>query len=105
MGAGRRIRSSVMTSLRAKGLADENSYIVISGLSNEYTHYIATYEEYQIQRYEAASTLFGPHTLAAYQREFDKLVAGMAQNKTSLPGPTPANLNYVDWCIVECDRG
>jgi len=103
--AGRRLRASVMTSLQKHGLADENSYIIISGLSNEYTHYITTYEEYQIQRYEAASTLYGPHTLAAYQQEFDNLVTGMALNETSLPGPTPPNLNYVHWCLLECDRG
>ena len=36
----------------------------------KYTHYITTYEEYQQQRYEGASTLYGPHTLAAYQQEF-----------------------------------
>lgn len=45
--AGRRIRSTVMTSLRKHGLADDNSYIVVSGLSNEYTHYITTFEEYR----------------------------------------------------------
>ncbi|CRK26471.1 hypothetical protein BN1708_004200 [Verticillium longisporum] len=32
-----------------------------------YTHYITTQEEYSIQRYEGASTFYGPHTLAAYR--------------------------------------
>jgi hypothetical protein len=49
----------------------------------------------EVQRYEGASTLYGPHTLAAYQQEFDALVAGLAQNQTSLPGPTPPDLSYV----------
>jgi len=40
--------------------------VVIGGPANSYTHYIATEEEYSIQRYEGASTLYGPHTLAAY---------------------------------------
>ncbi|KAL2196420.1 Neutral/alkaline nonlysosomal ceramidase [Corynascus similis CBS 632.67] len=40
--------------------------IVIGGPANSYTHYITTEEEYAIQRYEGASTLYGPHTLAAY---------------------------------------
>jgi neutral ceramidase len=121
--SGRRLRNTVRTSLQKHGLADENSYIVISGLSNEYTHYITTYQEYrmkfflfqcenlknfmvinifkfffflEVQRYEAASTLYGPHTLAAYQQEFDRLITfGLALNRTSLPGPTPPNLNYV----------
>lgn len=40
--------------------------VVIGGPANSYTHYITTQEEYAIQRYEGASTLYGPHTLAAY---------------------------------------
>ncbi|CAN8105986.1 unnamed protein product [Discula destructiva] len=40
--------------------------VVIGGPANSYTHYITTEEEYAIQRYEGASTLYGPHTLAAY---------------------------------------
>jgi len=40
--------------------------VVIGGPANSYTHYITTEEEYSIQRYEGASTLYGPHTLAAY---------------------------------------
>ena len=59
----------------------------------------------EIQRYEAASTLFGPHTLAAYQQEFTKLVQAMAQNQTSIAGPSPPDLSYVNWCLAECDRG
>jgi neutral ceramidase len=41
----------------------------ISGLSNTYTHYVTTLEEYQKQRYEAASTIYGPYTLMAYQQQ------------------------------------
>ncbi|KAL2020934.1 hypothetical protein VTK56DRAFT_7821 [Thermocarpiscus australiensis] len=40
--------------------------VVLGGPANSYTHYITTEEEYSIQRYEGASTLYGPHTLAAY---------------------------------------
>lgn len=40
--------------------------VVIGGPANTYAHYIATEEEYGVQRYEGASTLYGPHTLAAY---------------------------------------
>jgi neutral ceramidase len=43
-----------------------NPVVVLGGPANSYTHYIATEEEYSIQRYEGASTLYGPHTLAAY---------------------------------------
>ena len=40
--------------------------VVIAGLANTYSSYITTFEEYAVQRYEGASTIFGPHTLDAY---------------------------------------
>ncbi|KKF93423.1 Neutral ceramidase [Ceratocystis platani] len=43
-----------------------NVEVVLGGPANTYTHYISTPEEYALQRYEGASTLYGPHTLAAY---------------------------------------
>ncbi len=49
---------------------DGPPYVVLAGLSNVYTHYITTYEEYQRQRYEAASTLYGPYTLDAYLKQY-----------------------------------
>jgi Neutral/alkaline non-lysosomal ceramidase, N-terminal len=41
-------------------------HLVIAGLTNTYSSYITTFEEYGVQRYEGASTLYGPHTLDAY---------------------------------------
>lgn len=87
--SGRRLRDTVRAALVKNGLANENAVVVISGLSNEYTHYVTTFEEYQAQRYEGASTIFGPHTLAAYQQEFTRLVeamaAGIKPNTTAAP--------------------
>ena len=40
--------------------------VVIAGLTNTYSSYVTTFEEYAMQRYEGASTIFGPHTLDAY---------------------------------------
>jgi neutral ceramidase len=40
--------------------------VLLGGPANTYTHYITTEEEYKVQRYEGASTLYGPHTLNAY---------------------------------------
>lgn len=58
----------------ARTLKEEGEIkVVLAGLCNVYTHYIATFEEYQRQRYEAASTIFGPHTLAAYQQQYSRL--------------------------------
>ncbi|POS80283.1 neutral ceramidase [Diaporthe helianthi] len=50
----------------AHGRAAPSPVVVLGGPANSYTHYIATEHEYAIQRYEGASTLYGPHTLAAY---------------------------------------
>uniref|UniRef100_A0A4W4E0J3 Neutral ceramidase n=1 Tax=Electrophorus electricus TaxID=8005 RepID=A0A4W4E0J3_ELEEL len=68
-----------------------NTEVVITGLCNIYTHYITTHEEYQVQRYEAASTIYGPHTLSAYIQHFRGLAKAIAQGKVEeLPkGPEP----------------
>lgn len=41
-------------------------HVVLAGLTNTYSSYVTTWEEYGVQRYEGASTIFGPHTLDAY---------------------------------------
>lgn len=74
--------------------APKDLVVVIAGLANEYSQYVATPEEYrtafhnerfcrvvfrprdnqiEVQRYEGASTLYGPYTLPAYQQEFAAL--------------------------------
>ena len=40
--------------------------ILINGYANSYSSYVTTHEEYELQCYEGASTLFGRWTLAAY---------------------------------------
>lgn len=52
--AGRRLRDAVktvLTSGRNKQF-DSNVHIVIAGLTNTYSQYVTTFEEYQVQRYE-----------------------------------------------------
>ena len=48
------------------GAWGEGLRVVIAGLTNTYSSYITTREEYGAQRYEGASTIFGPSTLDAY---------------------------------------
>ena len=67
----------------------EHLKVVIAGLSNVYTHYITTYEEYQRQRYEAASTIYGPHTLKSYQDQFAYLTEAMLQVIIQIPKIVP----------------
>jgi neutral ceramidase len=72
--AGRRLKKAIL---------DEHfgavNYLALATYANEYSQYITTNEEYRAQHYEGASTLFGPHTLAAYQQEFKKLAKSLKE--------------------------
>jgi neutral ceramidase len=89
--AGRRLRDAVKTVLKEGSNGREFS-VVIAGLTNSYSQYIATFEEYQVQRYEGASTLYGPHTLSGYIQEFKKLANDLLSAQTTDPGPQPPDL-------------
>ncbi|KAL9374281.1 hypothetical protein Peur_033901 [Populus x canadensis] len=92
--AGRRLRDAVKMVLTS-GASKEfgrNVHIVISGLTNTYSQYVTTFEEYEVQRYEGASTLYGPHTLSAYIQEFRKLAAALISGRPVEPGPQPPDL-------------
>jgi len=86
--SGRRLRSQVRSTLIASGVSAQGLQVVIGGLSSEYIHYIATPEEYQVQRYEAASTLYGPETLPAFLEQFSIIARSIASN-TTLPASVP----------------
>ncbi|KAL1410514.1 hypothetical protein Q8F55_004527 [Vanrija albida] len=62
--SGRRWRAAVKRA--AASIVGGEPIVVLGGPSNTYSHYVATPEEYDVQRYEGASTLFGRHTLDAY---------------------------------------
>ncbi|KAK3560138.1 hypothetical protein QTP86_034704, partial [Hemibagrus guttatus] len=81
--SGRRIRQVVKQELETNN-AFTNPEVIITGLCNIYTHYITTYEEYQVQRYEGASTIYGPHTLSAYIQHFRGLAKAIAEARTLL---------------------
>ncbi|KAL2471004.1 Neutral/alkaline non-lysosomal ceramidase [Abeliophyllum distichum] len=92
--AGRRLRDAVRTVLTSGDSKefDGNVHVVIAGLTNTYSQYITTFEEYKIQRYEGASTLYGPHTLSAYIQEFKKLAAALISGQSVQSGPQPPDL-------------
>jgi neutral ceramidase len=89
--SGRRMRNTIREIFIKAGMSDP--VVVISGLSNTYSGYITTYEEYQVQRYEGASTIFGPHTLGAYQQIFSQLAESIVMNSSLPAGATPRNLS------------
>ncbi|KAL8674653.1 MAG: hypothetical protein Q9168_000961 [Polycauliona sp. 1 TL-2023] len=113
--AGRRWKKSVSDSASRLSLTseadDENPPIVVlGGPANSYTHYIATEEEYNIQRYEGASTLYGPHTLNAYINVTSSLLPYLqtsSYDKNPQPGPNPpinTNISYNFNSKVRFDR-
>jgi neutral ceramidase len=72
---GRRIREAVAKQFPS------NYHVVISALSNAYSGYVATREEYEAQRYEAASTHFGPWTQPALVQEFTILAKALVNGE------------------------
>eukprot|EP00096_Caligus_rogercresseyi_P008205 TRINITY_DN26688_c0_g1_i1.p1 TRINITY_DN26688_c0_g1~~TRINITY_DN26688_c0_g1_i1.p1 ORF type:complete len:315 (+),score=64.03 TRINITY_DN26688_c0_g1_i1:298-1242(+) len=87
--SGRRMRKAIQGAVTKIDDSQEPVHVMIAGLSNMYTHYISTFEEYQKQRYEAASTIYGPHTLRAYLQQFSFLTESMVkgENVSSLVEP------------------
>ena len=101
--AGRRWKEAVRNAsatlfrphlLAAPRRSEDDPVIVLGGPANSYTHYITTEEEYAIQRYEGASTLYGPHTLAAYINITLSFLPHLSEHSSSSPshpheGPFP----------------
>lgn len=95
--AGRRLRDTVKATLDKDGTSNT---VVIAGLSNEYTQYVTTPEEYDMQNYEGGSTLYGKWTLDAYKMKFDYL-ANALLNKTPVEsGPVPRDLSGKQTTLV-----
>lgn len=101
--AGRRLRNAVRERMIAKGLMGGEGHVVIAGLSNAYADYTTTFEEYQAQRYEAGSTIFGPHQLQAYIQTMLGLVDSMAAGTTPAKDPPPEDFSHK--CVNEFQKG
>ncbi|CAL1711862.1 unnamed protein product [Somion occarium] len=88
--AGRRLREAVRTKLISSGIIGDDAYVVIAGPANTYAHYVTTREEYAVQRYEGASTIFGPNTLDSYIDKYTSLLPFLAPNASGSPSSDPA---------------
>ncbi|KAI0894574.1 neutral ceramidase [Annulohypoxylon nitens] len=90
--SGRRWRAAVKNAATSDITGtDAEPRVVLGGPANTYAHYLATPEEYGIQRYEGASTLFGQWELPAYINLTVGAIQYLAHDSTSSPdpGPTP----------------
>lgn len=76
---------------------DKISDIVLSGLTNDFSGYITTPEEYATQNYEGGHTLHGQQSLNALRQEFSQmateLLQGVEFSKSSKSEPMPTDLS------------
>ncbi|KAK2153549.1 hypothetical protein LSH36_293g02005 [Paralvinella palmiformis] len=80
-----------VVTLVANGYGD-NIRCIVTAMANAYSSYITTPEEYEIQRYEGASTVFGQYTINGYISEFVKMAEAMAKGEPVDPGEEPEDL-------------
>ncbi|KAK1852695.1 neutral/alkaline non-lysosomal ceramidase [Colletotrichum chrysophilum] len=104
--SGRRWKAAVKQA--ATSIVDNDPIVVLGGPANTYAHYIATPEEYAIQRYEGASTLFGKSTLPAYINLTVSNIGFLSSSATSTPpaGPSPPDnrsnsLSFITGVVVD----
>lgn len=96
--AGRRLRKAIREIATQHGIDEPE--VTIAGLANSYTHYVTTFEEYQGQRYEAASTLYGPHTLSTYIQEFKRITGDMLSGNPSSSDGAPNDLSHKQISLI-----
>lgn len=89
--AGRRWRAAVKDAAADIITDGTEPVVVLGGPANTYAHYVATTEEYGVQRYEGASTLYGPFELDAYINLTVSNIGYLSPTATSSPpaGPSP----------------
>lgn len=89
--AGRRLRTAVHQALQDAAVKPARPEdVIVVGLCNTYSDYITTPEEYQVQRYEGASTIYGPHTLTVHL----KMYRNLAQNVVKVRKDDPVELCF-----------
>lgn len=90
--AGRRLRRAVESVLVPAWGSDVK--VVLTSYTNVYSSYTVTYEEYQVQRYEGASTLYGPYTLDAYIQTSMQLAKAMIDGKPVTSAVSPPDFEH-----------
>jgi neutral ceramidase len=95
--SGRRLRNTVSAVLQPAGV---DHYVMVPN-SNAYAGYVATFEAYQVQHYEGASTHFGPHTLEAYIWSFEQLAMAMHDGQPTPSSVFPPDRTDSEWSWLE----
>jgi neutral ceramidase len=86
--AGRRLQTRITLALAPLGVRR----VILTGYANEYSGYVTTPEEYDLQHYEGGSTLYGRLTFEAYLQIFGELADAMAAGVPVPTGPPPLDL-------------
>lgn len=94
---GRRIRGTIRGVLARHVPALATAPIAMVGLTNQYMQYFATAEEYDLQSYEGASTLYGRQTLPFLQRQFRCLTNALVEQPDECAGPRFNEAQHVDF--------
>ena len=84
--AGKRLEEAAARAARVADSSIDGWSVVVNGLANGYSGYVTTAEEYEAQRYEGASTLYGPNTLTLYERVVAELVREVVRAGASARG-------------------
>lgn len=87
--SGRRWRSAIKTAAAGIVEGGVEPKVVLGGPANTYAHYITTPEEFDIQRYEGASTLYGKWELNAFINLTVSNINYLAPGSTGSPPPGP----------------
>lgn len=82
---GARVRKALIRASAGSGV----QRALVSGLTNEFTSYYATAEEYDAQYYEGSTTLHGRASAAAVTEVLGRLAAALAERR-----PAPAPYDY-----------
>lgn len=89
--SGRRWRAAAKTAAKQMSITGKaDPIVVLGGPANTYAHYVVTPEEYAVQRYEGASTLYGQWELLAYINLTLSNLHYLSPTSTSTPPPGPS---------------
>lgn len=86
--AGRRLRRTLLEALAPGGV----EAVVLNPYANAYAGYLTTFEEYQVQHYEAGYTVFGPWQLAAVRTAFATVAGDLLRGGSGDLGPRPPRI-------------